>query len=1233
MKCEDAETLLAGLVAGRISAEESEALSGHLSACEACRTDLDHAEAGWQLKWSRVPIPDRVREAALSSIRKPGSAPGILKVATGLAAVLCLALLALNLNRRPPDPAAKPPERPPQVLAYFQGERPGLGRLVVRDEKGRPAGELGLKSHTVTVEILDGIAKTTVEENFENHSGRRLEGTFYFPLPPDASISRLALEVNGKIEEGTCVERERARQVFESIVRKMKDPALLEWMPGGIFKCRVFPIEPRSTKRLIVAYTQALPAFRGRMKYVYPLASETTKSHPPEEVRIEVRARFSGTLGEVASPSHRLDVERPDPHRARAIFTARNYRPESDFVLDLEVSDDELRLISHKVDGDDGYFALVVTPRGEGVRRPGRYTFILDISASVSAAELEVAKRLVRAMMERGIEGDRYEILAHNTELLSSGPVDLRAANTFMDGLRPVGASDVLKALLAAPPESEIIYIGEGTPTFGERSPAKILRAVEGRRIRAIAVGSAANVTLLKKVGGFSHVSPSDAVDRRVAEIAATFGSPVIADLDVRGGDAIYDVVGVRDVFFGERLVITGRYRGRASRLLLTGRDYRRDMEADFPAKEEGNNYVRRLWAQRKISDLLAEGGKKDEITKLGLTNQIMTPYTSFLVLESEKMWKDYRLNRVVQKEDEVLGKAGKKGGTEEKSRVDPGLVERYAPGRATLGKLVFARLARTERMNQRERQIEHRALLRLVTEQRDPRLGLLVDLLESRMQNRIYQEVPTAQPPAHEIERKLKELTRALEQESAEYNHMRLGAPSRILEASPIPPPPGNPATAPYDPNPFPGVDLVSDLSGQAFQGRLGPGFSTQESARLESYDLRAQPFHTFLKSDPLTGVGVDPMGNRLLPQGELDEGYLDMPSIGGLYRSAPRKRHAGSVVELHDIRDILIKLQDSPGPKVEPVSPASGSGGPATGATFNLEHEEETVSEGLRTIDVRKPRRVYLDGNGKLLSRPTRTGLAPTHVLQPELQEVRIVICAGGDTRMHLYGKRRHEKQGKSGEVCKVLVEKNDIGDVSMTTLHPDKASANRAVYAALGAKARELYELTPSVRAGQRDTDKLPPIIIDADPETPVEHIAGAVGALKAVGIENVELICGPDIQHDGSLRPSIAEVLSASETPNEVILGADKAAGFARGPFFVITRDSNFVAIVLILEASKERVRGGVWRGLAVGRVLPGDRAHPISDVRGYLGGLPEGVKRELSSIMNIRTMRARMRIGK
>src|ERR1043166_5506230 len=466
MKCEQAELLMAELLAGEIRTEERPALEAHLVGCAACRADFATARAGFQVEWAETaPSPPVVR-STLTCFDESPAILRFLRFGTAAAAAIAATFLILLSGGRPSDlPAAVPPATSaPRYLASIQ--EAVVGSLVAKDEEGRPAGELWLASHVGSIQNPDGIAKTPVEENFRNHTDRRLEGTFLFPLPPDASISRLALEVNGKIEEGTCLERERAREVFEGIVRRMKDPALLEWMPGGIFQCRIFPIEPRATKRVIVAYTQALPYFKGTMTYVYPLASEKTKAHPPEELRIDVAARFAGELKRIESPSHRLDVQRARPSEARASFTARNLRPENDFVLTIEMADDELRLVPHKADGDDGYFALFLTPRGAPARMPGRYAFVLDVSASVTGPELEVERRVVRAMMERRIEGDRFEILAHHIEVERSGEVDLHAANDFMDRLSPVGGCDLLKALQAAPQDEEIIYVGGGTPTF-----------------------------------------------------------------------------------------------------------------------------------------------------------------------------------------------------------------------------------------------------------------------------------------------------------------------------------------------------------------------------------------------------------------------------------------------------------------------------------------------------------------------------------------------------------------------------------------------------------------------------------------------------------------------------------------------------------------------------------------------------------------------------------------------
>jgi biopolymer transport protein ExbD len=152
------------------------------------------------------------------------------------------------------------------------------------------------------------------------------------------------------------------------------------------------------------------------------------------------------------------------------------------------------------------------------------------------------------------------------------------------------------------------------------------------------------------------------------------------------------------------------------------------------------------------------------------------------------------------------------------------------------------------------------------------------------------------------------------------------------------------------------------------------------------------------------------------------------------------------------------------------------------------------------------------FKEVEGKLLSQlPKDKGLAPSHVLQPELQEVRIVICAGGDTRMHLHDKGKHEKSDKDNSTCKAMVEKIDVGDLFLSEKH-GKVAHNKQVYTALAEKTKALCDAQPATK----DPTKKPPVILDADSETPYEHIIGVVDACKVKGIDNVEFVGNP--RHD-------------------------------------------------------------------------------------------------------------------
>ena len=202
-------------------------------------------------------------------------------------------------------------EKDPPWLLGFKGASANepLGSLVALvDGRNVP---LTVGYHKVTVDIRDQIARTVIEESFVNHTNAELEGVFSFPLPADASISGFGMWIGDNLVEADVVEKQRAREIYETIMSERRDPGLLEWSGGNIFKARVFPIPARSEKRIKISYTQVLPMKGNRYRYSYALQSEMLQQHPLRELNIDVKVHSVQPLRKrvVADAS---DPRRPD---------------------------------------------------------------------------------------------------------------------------------------------------------------------------------------------------------------------------------------------------------------------------------------------------------------------------------------------------------------------------------------------------------------------------------------------------------------------------------------------------------------------------------------------------------------------------------------------------------------------------------------------------------------------------------------------------------------------------------------------------------------------------------------------------------------------------------------------------------------------------------------------------------------------------------------------------------
>lgn len=573
------------------------------------------------------------------------------------------------LPRPIPPPQPPPWPRPPQPL-------PPPPRVF-------SFAPLEVTFHQVEARIRDQVAVTTVDQEFYNPNDRQLEGTYLFPVPKGAQIDKFSMDVNGRPMEAELLSAEKARQIYEDIVRRHRDPALLEYVGRDLFKVRIFPIEPRSKKRVKLSYTQLLEADGGLVNYVYPLNTEKYSARPIPNISLKVDLETRRPLKAIYSPSHNVEIRRSADHRATVGFEAKDVKPDTDFQLlyATDSSDLGVNLLSHRTGTDDGFFLLLATPAFELKDRRAvakDVVFVLDTSGSMAGRKLEQARKALLFCVENLNDQDRFEIVrfATDLELGFDRLVDASRANRdraadFIRDLKPTGGTaihDALKKALALRPETGdrpyfVIFLTDGLPTVGVTDNDAIVAAVKEAakgttRVFCFGIGTDVNTHLLDRVTETTHatsayVLPDEDLEVKVSTFFSKIKEPVLANVklafpeDVRVS-RLYPSP-LPDLFKGEQLVVVGRYQGAGrGRLLLEGTadGARQEFRYDVELAEKGadHDFIPRLWATRRIGYLLDEirlrgesSELRDEVTELARKYSIVTPYTAYLIHEDEQ--------------------------------------------------------------------------------------------------------------------------------------------------------------------------------------------------------------------------------------------------------------------------------------------------------------------------------------------------------------------------------------------------------------------------------------------------------------------------------------------------------------------------------------------------------------------------------------------------------------------
>ncbi|MHB1298296.1 MAG: VIT domain-containing protein [Gemmatimonadaceae bacterium] len=523
----------------------------------------------------------------------------------------------------------------------------------------------------VRVTLEGRVLRYEVTERWTNRGHMVGEADYVLPLPKGAAFEDLALEIDGELVTGEALDANKARRVYEEIVRQRKDPALVEWMGLGVLRTRIFPIAPGETRTVVVRF-RAVAEREGdalRVDVPAPRGNGTMASGTALSLRWPAGEAF----GEAWSPTHRVEVSRDGSRRVAKVDDANGT-----VTLLVPVragSGAAISMLAHAPNTGEGYALITLTPpvlRRAAAARD--ITFVLDVSGSMSGGKLEQAKAAGRQLLNSLSSGDRFRLIAFSNDVeefrdgwSTASATDRRAAERWLRELRASGGTNIGGALERALEPSTragrlamVLFMTDGAPTVGERRGEKLAaRAAElrgERRIFTFGLGADVNAALLEQVAldgaGTAHfVRPEEDVERVVGVVAERLTRPVATDLRIRAEGVTLHAVqpaGRLDLFAGQELVVLARYRGhdeRSGRITITGNTpdgpVTWQSTVRFPARRTSDAFVGRLWATQRVGWLSAERRKNGasrevdaEIRELGERWGIPTELTSYLVLE-----------------------------------------------------------------------------------------------------------------------------------------------------------------------------------------------------------------------------------------------------------------------------------------------------------------------------------------------------------------------------------------------------------------------------------------------------------------------------------------------------------------------------------------------------------------------------------------------------------------------
>lgn len=522
-----------------------------------------------------------------------------------------------------------------------------IPNIEIPNAKGdfKPTNEVNLEKLDIKVKIAGNISTTVMTMVFRSNSNRILEGRLTFPLPEGVSVSGYALDINGKLRNAVPVEKEKAKEVFESIEKRRVDPGILEKVEGNNFRTRIYPIMPNSTRTVQITYHQELKKIGGNLQYFLPLDFE--KVIPEFNLKTSVFENFITPQLE-EKPNGEFDFVKNGN-----VWTAEtkkiNYKSKGNLKVNLPQSEDKNAVVMQNASDNHFYFLANVNINSSSRAKniPSKIGLIWDNSLSAKKANHEKEFELLDEYF-KAVKNISVKVAYLNNDFEEGKTFSIKNGNwdelkTELKSVKYDGGTDFGK-LKNLENVGEYLLFSDGLSTFGD------LNLKLNKPVYTVISSAKANFSQMKfislKTGGemlnLGQNLTKDEVKKLLYENLKFIG--------IKENNSVSEVYPSLPQTIENGFNSSGISSKKATEItLLFGYGNVPTIEKTIKLNADENTVedweIAQFWAQKKLAELeLFADKNKDEIKNLGKQFGIVTMNSSLIVLENVSDYVKYEI-------------------------------------------------------------------------------------------------------------------------------------------------------------------------------------------------------------------------------------------------------------------------------------------------------------------------------------------------------------------------------------------------------------------------------------------------------------------------------------------------------------------------------------------------------------------------------------------------------------